>query len=149
MSTETKTECPILAKIREDLTELTDADLHDQYDAMLDECSEEVRIGSLRYSPSNTLKAVDPTAYRCGFVDWLDGERERLVEIDATYYDRAEVESLLDEMEEEAETELEQLREIEEEAEKDNEELPEGHDADKARFREVVAAVRAFRKLHL
>lgn len=149
MNTETKTECPILAKIREDVTEYSDSNLHDQYDTMLDECHDEVRIGTLTYSPSATLKAVDPTAYRCGFVDWLDGERERIVEIEGDYFDRSEVESLLDDMEREAEENLEQLREIEEEAEKDNEELPEDHDADKAKTKQGLAALRAFRRLHL
>jgi hypothetical protein len=149
MNTETKTECPILAKIREGVTEYSDAKLHDQWDDCLDNTTDIVRVGSLEYAPSAVLKAEDPTAYRCGFVDWLDGERERLVEIEGAYYDRAEVESLLDGMEEEVETELEQLREIEEEAEKDNEELPEDHDADKAKTKQDLAAIRAFRRLHL
>lgn len=146
---EAKAECPILAKIQEDVTEYSDSDLHDQYDAMLDECHEEIRIGTLSYFPSTTLKAVDPTAYRCGFNDWLDGERDRIVEIEGAYYDRAEVESLLNEMQEEAEAELEQLWEIEEEAEKDNEDLPASHDEEKAKAKEAIAAIRAFRKLHL
>jgi len=47
---------------------------HDRYDEMLDECCELVRIGSLTYDPSHVLKNVDPIAYRCGFVDWLDSE---------------------------------------------------------------------------
>lgn len=45
-----------------------------RYDEMLDECCDEVRIGSLTYSPSWVLKMVDPIAYRCGFHDWLDAE---------------------------------------------------------------------------
>ena len=44
------------------------------YDEMLDDCCEEVKIGSLTYSPSHVLKNVDPIAYRCGFIDWLDSE---------------------------------------------------------------------------
>jgi hypothetical protein len=47
---------------------------HDRYDEMLDDCCELVRIGSLTYDPSHVLKNVDPTAYRCGFSDWLDSE---------------------------------------------------------------------------
>lgn len=134
MNTETKTECPILAKIREDVTEYSDADLHGLYDEALNEFNE-VKIGSLTYAPATVLRKVDPTAYRCGFVDWLDGERERIVEIEGDYFDRAEVESLLDGMEEEAE--------------KDNEELPEDHDADKAKTKQDLAALRAFRRLYL
>ena len=44
------------------------------YDDMLDECYEEIKIGSLTYLPSQVLKEVDPIAYRCGFIDWLDSE---------------------------------------------------------------------------
>lgn len=42
------------------------------YDQMLDELNDEIRIGSLRYTPSDVLKAVDPIAYEQGFYDYLD-----------------------------------------------------------------------------
>ena len=42
------------------------------YDQMLDELNDEIRIGSLRYTPSDVLKAVDPIAYEQGFLDYLD-----------------------------------------------------------------------------
>ena len=29
-------------------------------------------IGSLSYSPSRVLKAIDPVAYRCGFDDFME-----------------------------------------------------------------------------
>lgn len=41
------------------------------YNEMLDECGT-VKIGSLEYSPSDVLKSVDPTAYRCGLLDFID-----------------------------------------------------------------------------
>lgn len=41
------------------------------YDECLDEQGDIV-IGTLTYRPSMVLKEVDPTAYRCGFVDWCD-----------------------------------------------------------------------------
>jgi predicted nucleic acid-binding Zn-ribbon protein len=50
--------------------------LHQIYDDMLDECYsdqlENVTFISLS-SPSNLLAEYDPTAYHCGFNDWLDG----------------------------------------------------------------------------
>jgi len=42
------------------------------YDEMLRETCGEIKIGSLTYDADHVLKQVDPTAYRCGFVDWLD-----------------------------------------------------------------------------
>lgn len=99
------TPAEILTRIQSEATQYSERELHEQYDNMMDECCEEVKIGSLRYAPSNALKAVDPTAYRCGFVDWLDSERERIVEIAGDYYDRDSVEKALDELEAEIEAE--------------------------------------------
>ena len=42
------------------------------YDQMLDETNEQIVIGTLLYSPSDVLKAVDPIAYEQGFFDYLD-----------------------------------------------------------------------------
>ena len=52
------------------------------FDDFLDECQPEgVNIGSLNYSASAVLKAVDPVAYRCSFNDdYCESERERLEE---------------------------------------------------------------------
>jgi len=52
---------------------LSDSDLHERYDDMLDELST-VEIGSLTYQGSRVLREVDPIAYRVGFSDWLDSE---------------------------------------------------------------------------
>lgn len=45
------------------------------YDEWLDE-SDEVKIGSLSYYPSQVLKAVDPIAYSCGLSDYESSELE-------------------------------------------------------------------------
>lgn len=52
---------------------IEETEAYNRYDELLDELSE-VKIGSLTYSASHVLKLVDPVAYRCGFVDWLDSE---------------------------------------------------------------------------
>jgi hypothetical protein len=54
--------------------ELSDEELRGRFDDMLDEVCDEVRIGTLSYSPSHVLKNVDPIAYRVGFSEWLDAE---------------------------------------------------------------------------
>ena len=52
-----------------------------QYDEWLDE-QDEVKIGTLTYSPSWVLKRCDPIAYRVGYDDfidfmgWYEGEEE-------------------------------------------------------------------------
>jgi hypothetical protein len=45
---------------------------YEAYDEYLDEHIDVVVIGSLSYSPSRVLKAIDPIAYECGFNDFMD-----------------------------------------------------------------------------
>ena len=52
--------------------ELDPDDYEDQFDDMLDESMQEIDIGGLTYSPSHVLKNVDPTAYCCGLIDYID-----------------------------------------------------------------------------
>ena len=47
-------------------------EVYDMYDEMIDDCSEEVKIGNITFSPSRVLKELDPIAYRCGLGDYLD-----------------------------------------------------------------------------
>lgn len=53
---------------------LTNHELHERFDAWLDEAWPEVAIAGYGYSVSNALKSVDPIAYRVDFNDWLDSE---------------------------------------------------------------------------
>jgi hypothetical protein len=68
--------------------ELTDYELHQMYDDMLDEIYSDCKIANMDYSTSRALKDVDPTAYRVGFVDWLDSEisNEVITEENDKYY---------------------------------------------------------------
>lgn len=69
------------------MTFLTDRELEERYDSMLDEVYGEVEIAGLKYCTSRVLSEVDPTAYRCGFSDWLDAEcqNEILFEVNGEY----------------------------------------------------------------
>jgi hypothetical protein len=49
---------------------ITETEATDLYDEMLDECYPD-QIGNLL--ASRILRECDPTAYWCGFSDWLDG----------------------------------------------------------------------------
>ena len=55
---------------------LSDYDLHERYDEMLDECYEPVTVTGMEYQTSRALRELDPIAYRCGFNDWLDAEMQ-------------------------------------------------------------------------
>ncbi len=53
---------------------ISERELGDRYDDMLDEVHGTVTIAGLEYDTSIVLKNVDPIAYRCGFNDWTDAE---------------------------------------------------------------------------
>lgn len=44
---------------------------YEEFDQCLDDNSE-VRIADIRFNPSDILRQLDPTAYRCYFNDWAD-----------------------------------------------------------------------------
>lgn len=53
---------------------LTDHELHERFDDMLDDVYGDVEIAGMTYPASRTLLRVDPIAYRVSFNDWLDSE---------------------------------------------------------------------------
>lgn len=59
-----------LAWLEENDHILTESEVEREYDAELDEYP--VVIGSLEYSGSHVLQNIDPIAYRCGFLDYVD-----------------------------------------------------------------------------
>lgn len=70
-------------------------DLEKMYNDFLDEAYPECKIAGYDYSTSEALKEIDPTAYRCGFTDWLDSECQAgniFEHRDGEYYDSEEEE---------------------------------------------------------
>ena len=51
---------------------MTELELEEAFDEMLDECNETIKIGTLTYLPSQVLKNTDPIAYRIGKYDFAD-----------------------------------------------------------------------------
>lgn len=47
---------------------------HAAYADMLRECYGDVNVAGLNYDMARVLADVDPTAYRCGYLDYLDSE---------------------------------------------------------------------------
>jgi len=70
----------------------TPIDREARFDQMLDEVYDFKSVGGpFTYMvPSQVLKEMDPTAYRCGVNDYMDGEDT--YEIDCDTYDKEEVE---------------------------------------------------------
>lgn len=80
-----------------DLFEIDPDAYEDSYREYLDEQGT-VEIGTLKYDVSRVLQAVDPVAYRCGLLDYVDSIDK---EDDPGYKEIAEeVENLEDELSE-------------------------------------------------
>ena len=86
----------------------------EEYDEVLDDCHEMVRIGGLEFYPSTVLKECDPVAYDQGFSDYVNGFE--VEEFPAFREMMDEKESLEAEIED-LKAELENLEEIMTEAE--------------------------------
>lgn len=54
---------------------ISEAEAVERYEDILD-CDGPVSIGSLSYAASHVLRRVDPTAYECGFLDFVDSLSE-------------------------------------------------------------------------
>lgn len=54
------------------IKEMSDDDLKEQYDELLDEIYGEVKLGNLTFSPSRIIRELDPIAYRTGLNDYYD-----------------------------------------------------------------------------
>ena len=84
------------------------------YVEFLDECHEEIKIGSLSWSASRVLKAMDECAFRCGLNGWIDselnGNPERFEGYTELQEELKELENGLSDLE----SELEALEETEE-----------------------------------
>ena len=81
------------------LDEITERELYEWYDEALG-CEGPVSVAGYEYEVSDVLKQIDPTAYRCGFSDWLDGELGYSIEeYEGRYYDYQEFHQRRDEWE--------------------------------------------------
>ena len=59
---------------RDEGDEISDAALHEAFDAFLDEANDEIDVAGIAFSPSFALKKCDENAYETEYNDWLDGE---------------------------------------------------------------------------
>lgn len=121
-------------KVKEDLTPL---EVNSMYDDMLDECYDLSEVGGpfSHMLASKVLGECDPIAYRCGFTDWLDSER--FYEVDGEYYHGTDLERIKDELIDELEGGLSDLREELDEEETENDGWSEAYHRQQDKMAEV------------
>ena len=72
-------------------------DAEKEFEKSLDDIYDEIRIGNICWSQSYVLAEMDPTAYRCAFLDWLDGCYPNEIEIGGeVYYTEDSEEEIID-----------------------------------------------------
>ncbi len=119
----------LLKQISDNLTPL---DTEELYANMLDDCYGEAKIAGHSFSTSRALKELDPTAFRCGEVDYIDSLS--LVEINGDYYEQDAVETERDSLIDDLESELSDLED--EISEYEDEEPADAEDA-----KEILAKI--------
>jgi hypothetical protein len=63
------------------MTKITEEEALDWYDELLDEGAD-VNVLGYYYAKSRILKELDPIAYRCGFLDYIDTLTEINIEVE-------------------------------------------------------------------
>ena len=69
----------------------------EQFEELLSETCETVKIGTLEYDPGYVLRNIDPVAFRCGVSDMLSDE-DQYAEIDGQYYNVYDIENMIEEL---------------------------------------------------
>ena len=104
--------------------EIDEYNYEEQYCEMLNEDGD-IMIGSLRFTPSDVLNEMDPTAYRIGLSDYVDSldidddpEYKKLKEdLESLEENKEGTEEMIEELEEELEKLEEELNDLQNETE--------------------------------
>ncbi len=72
-------------------------DAEEQFEELLSETCETVKIGSCEYDPGYVLRNIDPIAFRCGVADMLAVD-EQYAEVDGEYYHVFGIENMVEEL---------------------------------------------------
>ncbi len=73
----------------------TAVDAEDEFEEMLNECYESVKVGCCEWDAGYVMKELDPVAFRCGVSEYL-ADDEQFVEIDGQYYRICDIESMIE-----------------------------------------------------
>ena len=71
----------------------------ERYEDVLNECYGRATVGNLTWDAGYVVKNLDPVAFRCGVSDYLADE-ETFVELSGDYYLLTDIETMLEELEE-------------------------------------------------
>lgn len=82
--------------IIDQLVWLSESDLDEHYSDSIDDAYGEIDCGFSTYFASYLMKEMDPTMYRCGFVDYVS---EAYREIDWLYYHEEDAQDIEDQCE--------------------------------------------------
>ena len=59
------------------------------YNDMLNECYDNLTVAGMEFDTADALNTLDPTAYKCGWIDWCDAEGIDTDELEDDYtFDR-------------------------------------------------------------
>ena len=72
-------------------------DAEEQFEEMLNECYEPVKVGFCEWDAGHVMKELDPVSFRCGVSDYLADE-EQFVEVDGEYFNISDIENMIDEL---------------------------------------------------
>ena len=72
-------------------------DTEEQFEEMLNECYEPVKVGCCEWDASYVMKELDPVAFRCGVSDYL-ADDDQFVEVGGEYYQVSDIENMIDEL---------------------------------------------------
>ena len=72
-------------------------DCEEQFEELISETCETIKIGTLEYDPGYVLRNIDPVSFSCGVSDMFSDD-DQYVEIDGQYYNVYEIESMIDEL---------------------------------------------------
>lgn len=136
---------PMNAKLKEQiLRNLTALDTEELYANMLDDVYGEVEIAGMSFQTSRALKELDPTAFRCGMVDYIDSLS--LVEIDGDYYEFDACDVERDELVSELESEISDLEAEISDLESEIEDLEEEESDSAEDAKEILAQINSRRE---
>ena len=111
-------------------------DMNSAYREMLDDSYSFKSVGGpfACMQPSRVLEECDPTAFRCGFNDWLDSEE--VTEIGDEYFDSKELEDIQEQVADAMDSEITDLESAIEDLEDDLEEIEANTAGDPVEFQD-------------
>ena len=85
-----------LKSIIDSISAISESELYERYDGFLDDIYGQIDVCGFKYCASRALKEIDIVVYDCGFNDWLDSERDIIIEWNGDYFEHDEIAEQLD-----------------------------------------------------